>query len=136
MNPLLTDINRQGTTIILTTHYLEEAESLCRNIAIINQGRIVEHNSMNRLLHQLHEETIVLNLKSEVPVLQELEGYRVERLDEYTLQVGVNREQGINGLFEALSRKGIQVASMRNKQNRLEQLFIDMVDASKNGEAQ
>ena len=132
----LTDINRQGTTIILTTHYLEEAESLCRNIAIINQGRIVEHNSMNRLLDQLHEETIVLNLKSEVPELQGLEGYRVERLDECTLQVGVNREQGINGLFEALSREGIQVASMRNKQNRLEQLFIDMVNASRNGEAQ
>jgi len=122
--------------IALTTHYLEEAESLCRNIAIINQGRIVEHNSMNRLLHQLHEETIVLNLKGEAPEQIELEGYRVERLDEYTLQVGVNREQGIDSLFEALSRKGIQVASMRNKQNRLEQLFIDRVDASRNGEVQ
>ncbi len=132
----LKELNRQGTTIILTTHYLEEAESLCRNIAIINQGRIAEHNSMGRLLDQLHTETFVLNLKEGLTALPELGGYLFERLDDATLEVVVSRDQGINGLFDALSRNGIEVISMRNKQNRLEQLFIDMVAANRNGEVQ
>jgi ABC-2 type transport system ATP-binding protein len=130
----LRELNRQGTTIILTTHYLEEAESLCRNIAIINQGRIIEQSRMDDLLHQLHTETFVLNLKGKVAELPELGGYVLEWLDECTLEVEVTRDQGINGLFAALSRNGIDVISMRNKQNRLEQLFIDMVDVGRSRE--
>ena len=122
------DINQSGTTIILTTHYLEEAESLCRNIAIINHGRLIENTSMSALLSRLKKETFVLNLRGRIADLPELGGYVLEHIDDCTLQVEVPGEQGINGLFEALSRNGIEVISMRNKQNRLEQLFIDMVD--------
>jgi ABC-2 type transport system ATP-binding protein len=127
----LTDINRQGTTIILTTHYLEEAESLCRNIAIINHGHIVEHSSMARLLHQLHAETLVLNLREKLERPPELPGYRVAQLDDSTLQVVINRDQSFNDLFRSLSSAGVEVLSMRNKQNRLEQLFIGLVNASR-----
>jgi ABC-2 type transport system ATP-binding protein len=123
-------INRQGTTIILTTHYLEEAENLCRNIAIINRGQIAENASMGTLLNRLHTETFVLNLKGKLVELPELGGYVLEHVDDCSLEVEVPRDRGINGLFEALSRNGIEVISMRNKQNRLEQLFIDMVDQS------
>ncbi len=132
----LTDINRQGTTIILTTHYLEEAENLCRNIAIINQGRIAEHSSMERLLHQLHTEIFILNLAAGLDQVPELEGYGCQLLDRLTLEVEVAREQGINRLFRLLDDKGIEVVSLRNKQNRLEQLFIDMVDAHRKGGSQ
>lgn len=128
----LTRINAQGTTIILTTHYLEEAESLCRNIAIINHGVIVENSSMEKLLHKLHTETFVLNLKGWIAEIPELGGYVLEKIDDGTLEVEVTRDQSINGLFQALSRNGIEVISMRNKQNRLEQLFIDMVEANRN----
>jgi ABC-2 type transport system ATP-binding protein len=124
----LQEINSQGTTIILTTHYLEEAEQLCRNVAIINQGRIVERSSVDQLLRELRTETFVLNLRDKLAQLPELGGFVLRHLDECTLEVEVSREQTINGLFEALSRHGIEVSSMRNKQNRLEQLFIDMVN--------
>jgi ABC-2 type transport system ATP-binding protein len=127
----LRDINRQGTTIILTTHYLEEAESLCRNIAIIDRGRIVEQTSMPRLLGKLNTETFVLNLATPLTALPEITGYGVTMQDAETLEVEVLREQSMNDLFAALSRQGIEVTSMRNKQNRLEQLFIDLVDRSK-----
>jgi ABC-2 type transport system ATP-binding protein len=129
----LRELNRQGTTIILTTHYLEEAEQLCRNIAIINQGHIVERRGMDELLYQLHTETFVLNIGAGLSELPQIDGYRMEQLDECTLEVEVSRDRGMNGLFEALSRSGIEVISMRNKQNRLEKLFIDMVDAGRNG---
>lgn len=127
----LREINTQGTTIILTTHYLEEAESLCRHIGIINQGRIIERASMSAVLNRLNSETFVLNLKGRLAEMPELGGFVLERLDECTLEVAVTRDQSINGLFESLSRNGIEVISMRNKQNRLEQLFIDMLEASK-----
>jgi len=127
----MTDLNRQGTTIILTTHYLEEAESLCRNIAIINQGRIVEHDRMDRLLHALHTETFLLDIKEMPAQLPELDGCTMKRLDDNTLEVEVNRDLGINGLFEALTRNGMEVVSMRNNQNRLEQIFIKMMDANR-----
>jgi len=129
----LTDINRQGTTIILTTHYLEEAESLCRNIAIINQGRIVEHDSMDRLLDQLHTQTFVLNLETPLVEPPRLGEYLLRQFDGQRLEVEVTREQHINGLFDALSREGIEVTGIRNKQNRLEQLFIDRLDFDRDG---
>ncbi|HEB97194.1 MAG TPA: ABC transporter ATP-binding protein [Sedimenticola thiotaurini] len=125
----LTGINRQGTTIILTTHYLEEAESLCRHIAIINHGRIAEHSSMEKLLHRLHTENFILNLADLLQQAPALEGYPCRLVDGYTLEVEVSREQGVNALFRQLDRRGIRVVSLRNKQNRLEQLFMDMVEA-------
>jgi ABC-2 type transport system ATP-binding protein len=124
----LREINRAGTTIILTTHYLEEAESLCRKVAIINRGRIAERAVIGDLLRRLHTETFVLNLKGRVADLPELGGYVLQHVDDCTLEVEVNREHTINGLFEALSRNGIEVISLRNKQNRLERLFLELVD--------
>ena len=129
------DINGRGTTIILTTHYLEEAESLCRDIAIINHGRIVERASMSGLLSKLHTETFILDLRGSVSAVPEVPGYVFQRINGTTLEVQVTREQGVNGLFQALSRNGIEVLSMRNKQNRLEQLFIDMMENGAGGPA-
>ncbi|GAB0148393.1 MULTISPECIES: ABC transporter ATP-binding protein [Marichromatium] len=124
----LRELNAEGTTIILTTHYLEEAESLCRNIAIIQHGELVERSTMGALLGKLHTETFVLNLKGQVSELPELGGFVLQHLDDCTLEVEMNRDHTINGLFEALSRNGIEVISLRNKQNRLERLFLDMVE--------
>jgi len=124
----LRELNARGTTIILTTHYLEEAESLCRNIAIINHGEIAELTSVTSLLNRLHTETFVLNLKGRISELPQLGGFVLQHLDDCTLEVEMSREHTINGLFEALSRNGIEVISLRNKQNRLERLFLDMVE--------
>lgn len=129
----LRQINREGTTIILTTHYLEEAESLCRNIAIINGGRIAERSQMGALLARLQSETFVLNLKGRVAELPPLGGFVLQHIDDCTLEVEVSKEHTINGLFDALSRNGIEVISLRNKQNRLEQLFLDMVQSGRGG---
>lgn len=127
----LREINSQGTTIILTTHYLEEAENLCRNIGIIDHGRIVEQTRLTSLLSQLHTETFILDSGADISVLPDLPGYRLNLVDSRTLEVEVRRDQTMNTLFRALSDKGIQVVSMRNKQNRLEQLFIDLVGRSR-----
>jgi len=124
----LRETNRQGTTIILTTHYLEEAESLCRHVAIINHGAIVENASLPTLLDKLRSESFVLNLRRPVAALPVLAGCSVAQLDPLTLEVGVPRDCTINALFDALTHQGVEVASLRNKQNRLEQLFIDTVD--------
>jgi ABC-2 type transport system ATP-binding protein len=124
----LRGLNASGTTIILTTHYLEEAESLCRNLAIIDHGRIAERSSIGALLGKLQTETFVLNLKGRLADLPELGGFVLNHVDDCTLEVEMSREHTINGLFDALSRNGIEVISLRNKQNRLERLFLDMVD--------
>jgi ABC-2 type transport system ATP-binding protein len=129
----LRELNAAGTTIILTTHYLEEAESLCRSIAMINGGRIAESVDMGALLSRLQTETFVLNLKGQLAELPQLGGFVLEHIDDCTLEVEVTRDKSINGLFEALSRNGIEVISLRNKQNRLEQLFLDMVENAKGG---
>lgn len=126
---LLREINRQGTTIILTTHYLEEAESLCRNIAIINQGMIVEHSNMASLLSKMKMDSFVLNLKIPIKTAPVVPGYHLNLLDESTIEVAIPKEQGINGLFIGLSQQSIEVLSLRNKTNRLEQMFLDLVTA-------
>jgi ABC-2 type transport system ATP-binding protein len=124
----LREINARGVTIILTTHYLEEAENLCRHIAIIDRGEIIENTRMQTLLGRLHLETFVLNLRQPLAGLPEIPGYPLRRLDEYTLEVDVAREQGLNALFPQLSVRDIEVSSLRNKTNRLEELFLRLVD--------
>lgn len=124
----LRDINRQGVTIILTTHYLEEAESLCRHIAIIDQGRIIENTGMQTLLSRLHVETFILNLRESSLITPEIPGYPLRQLDPLTLEVDVAKELGINALFQQLSERGVEVASLRNKANRLEELFLQLVE--------
>ncbi|MEB6607093.1 MULTISPECIES: ABC transporter ATP-binding protein [Aeromonas] len=123
----LKDLNEQGVTIILTTHYLEEAEMLCRNIGIIDKGRLIENTSMKSLLGKLGRETFLLDLVpgSAVPSLPEFNG-RMQ--DEHTLEVELEKSQSLNSLFEQLSAQGVKVLSMRNKANRLEELFVNLVE--------
>ncbi len=127
-------INERGTTIILTTHYLEEAENLCRHIAIIDRGEIIENTRMQDLLSRLNQETFVLNLRRPLPVLPEIPGYPLRRLDDLLLEVDVAQELGVNALFQQLSAHGIEVSSLRNKANRLEELFLRLVDKNEAAE--
>lgn len=130
----LTELNEQGTTIILTTHYLEEAEQLCRNIAIIDHGAIVENTSMRALLGQLSKETFLLDLKEMQTQAPELAGYPSQLLDECTLEVQVEKHRGLTDLFTQLSAQGIEVLSLRNKSNRLEELFVSLVEKNLEGD--
>ena len=123
----LKEINENGTTIILTTHYLEEAEQLCRNIGIIDGGLIVENTSMRNLLSRLNVQGFVFDLDSPLDKVPEIEGFPLKLEDPLTLVVAVNKERSINALFAELSSLGIKVNSMRNESNRLEELFIEMV---------
>jgi ABC-2 type transport system ATP-binding protein len=127
----LREINENGTTIILTTHYLEEAETLCRNIAIIDAGRIAERDRMSSLLLKLHVEVFVLNLRNSLSVAPHLEGYITRLVDEHTLEVEVSKEQNLNEVFSRLSGLGIEVLSMRNKVNRLEEIFMRLVEGGR-----
>ena len=124
----LRSINQRGTTIILTTHYLEEAETLCRNIAIIDGGRIIERDRMSNLLRRLHSETFVLSLSQPLTAAPALEGYSVKLIDETTLEVEVSKQENLNDLFARLSALGIEVHSLRNKVNRLEEIFMRLVE--------
>ncbi len=126
----LEEINRQGITIILTTHYLGEAEMLCRNIAIINKGIIVENTSMKSLLSKLSIETFVLDIKTTAQA-PSLTGFEYRLIDDHTLEVDVEKTEGLNPVFSQLSEQGVQVMSMRNKSNRLEELFVRLVETAK-----
>ena len=130
----LREINARGTTIILTTHYLEEAENLCRNIAIIDHGRIIENASTRRLLDKLKAETFLIDLRDPLPEIPEIPGYEIKPVDDSCLEVEIQRGQTLNELFEQFTSAGIKVASMRNKVNRLEELFVRLVeDDRRNG---
>ena len=124
------EINEQGTTIILTTHYLEEAEQLCRNIAIIDQGEIIENTSMKALLGLLQKESFVLDLRTPITELPTFSGYQVSKIDNHSLEVEIDKDSGVNDLFRQLSQFEIDVVSMRNKSNRLEELFLNMTQGS------
>ena len=123
----LSDINKQGTTIILTTHYLEEAEQHCNNIAIIDEGSIVENTSMKELLSRLSIQSFVLDLQDEIKEIPNLSVFDLKLQDSKTLIATLTKENDLNTLFSKLSEHGIKVKSMRNEQNRLEELFLRLV---------
>ncbi|MBV6285860.1 MULTISPECIES: ABC transporter ATP-binding protein [Pseudomonas] len=124
----LTELNQKGITIILTTHYLEEAEQLCRHIGIIDHGTIVENTSMRKLLGTLHVETFLLDLKHDLAQAPQLSGYPCRLITPHTLEVQVDKEVGITALFGQLALQNIEVQSLRNKTNRLEELFVSLVE--------
>ncbi|HEY9130889.1 MAG TPA: ABC transporter ATP-binding protein [Dyella sp.] len=127
-------INAAGTTVILTTHYLEEAEQLCRNIAIIDHGTIVENTTMKRLLATMDVETFVFDTSTLPTALPSLPGVTLRRVDDHTLEAEMSRAHDLNSLFSALSSHGVTVTSMRNKTNRLEELFVRLVEQGRNGQ--
>ena len=128
----LKKLNQQGTTIILTTHYLEEAEQLCKNVAIINQGKIIEHANMKKLIGRLNVHTLMLDTDKPLPSNLQLNGFQHQTIDETTLEVLMQQGQSINELFYLLSQQHINIVSMRNKSNRLEELFIHLIAKNKN----
>lgn len=128
----LEEINKQGTTIILTTHYLEEAESLCKHIAIINQGTVIENTGMKTLLAKLHVETFILNTEEQLE--DKLHGWdnnldcNVTQVDDSTFEVEISKKYSLNNLFSELNKRNINVSSLRSKSNRLEELFVHLVE--------
>jgi ABC-2 type transport system ATP-binding protein len=129
-------INKRGTTVILTTHYLEEAESLCRNIAIIDHGRIIQNTDMKSLLATLDVETFVLDLRESLAACPRVDGMDIVMTDDRTLEASLPKKQSLNNLFAELDRQGIHVLSMRNKANRLEELFMRLVDSGQGDRGQ
>ena len=123
----LTDLNKQGVTIILTTHYLEEAENLCRNIGIIDKGELVINTSMKKLLSRLDSETFILDVDSSSN-LPKSEHFKLTVIDENTIELELAKEESLNHAFEALNKENIRVNSLRNKSNRLEELFLELVE--------
>lgn len=122
------EINENGTTVILTTHYLEEAEQLCRNIAIIDHGEIIQHTDMKTLLGSLDVETFVLDVREPLLTAPQIEGMELRLRDQYTLEASLPKQKSLNVLFASLDAAGIRVLSMRNKANRLEELFLRLVN--------
>ena len=125
----LREVNQRGTTIILTTHYLEEAEQLCRNVAIIDRGQIIENTSIKALLGKMDRETMILELAKPQAAPLHIEGYPSTWVDSNTIEVEIHRNQGLNALFIELEKQDVVVKSMRNKANRLEELFLDLVES-------
>lgn len=125
---LMRELNDVGMTIILTTHYLEEAESLCRNIAIIDEGRIIENDTMASVVSKLQREVFVLTLEEAIREVPVLDGYEVRLRNEHEIEVEVAREQGLNALFATITDKALHVSSMRTRSNRLEELFMRLVE--------
>ena len=125
----LTEINNSGTTIILTTHYLEEAERLCRNIAIIDSGEIVENTSMQELLTRLEVETFIFDLSKPISSIPNSLDFEMVLENPQKLKVTVGKDQGLNSVFQILSSSGIEISSMRNETGRLEELFLGLVDS-------
>jgi ABC-2 type transport system ATP-binding protein len=123
----LQEMNAKGMTIILTTHYLEEAESLCKQVAIINHGELIENTSVKHLMSKLNRETLVLDLKTALKSLPALPGFDLVLKDDVTLEASFSKESSINQLFAALTQQGVEVLSLRNKTNRLEELFLNLV---------
>ena len=128
MYDFLREINAAGTTIILTTHYLEEAESLCRNIAIINHGEIVTNTSIKNLLRELHRETFILDSRQALPHALAVDGFELTRIDDYCLEAHIEQGQDLAELMSQLHGKGISIISMRNRENRLEQMFVSLLE--------
>lgn len=128
----LIEINQQGITIVLTTHYLEEAESLCKNIAIIDQGDIIEDTSIKQLLSKLNKETFIFDLVEPIETLPDLNGYKSKLTDPSTVEVELHRENNINDLFRLFTERNIKICSMRNKSNRLEELFLNLLQNKNN----
>jgi ABC-2 type transport system ATP-binding protein len=120
----LREINAAGTTIILTTHYLEEAENLCRHVAIINHGLVIEHGLMADVLRKLHREIFVLSLRDALRAPPQLNGYQAQLVNDHEIEVEILKGQDLNAVFGALSAQGVHVVSMRGKANRLEELFV------------
>jgi len=127
----LTYINKQGTTIILTTHYLEEAEQLCKNIAIIHQGEILENTSMKDLLQSLRYQSFVLDLEQPISFLPDLSPFEGKMIDNSTFEIRVDQQYNLNNVFKKLDQQGLSIISMRNKSNRLEELFLDLISHDK-----
>jgi len=127
----LTELNQQGTTIILTTHYLEEAEQLCKNVAIIDHGEIIENADMKSLINRLHAQTLIFDLTEPVDTALDLPDYPWRLLDRTTLEIELRKNQSLNSLFNELSRQHIYTNSMRNKTNRLEELFVRLITENK-----
>jgi len=131
----LIELNRQGRTIILTTHYLEEAETLCRDIAIIDHGRIVENTDMKSLLATLNVETFIFDLAAPLVVAPALPEWPIRLVDDRTLEIDIDKKHSLNEVFASLSAQGVAVKSMRNKANRLEELFVNLVEKNLHGVA-
>ena len=126
----LRETNERGVTIILTTHYLEEAEHLCRNVAIIDKGRIIVNDKMSNVLRKLQSETFVLNLRDAIAAAPTLPGFNVTLVDDHTLEVEASKDRNLNDIFVRLAAQGVDVVSMRNKVNRLEELFMRLVSGA------
>jgi ABC-2 type transport system ATP-binding protein len=128
MYEFLREINAAGTTIILTTHYLEEAESLCKNIAIINHGQIVTNTSIKNLLRELHRETFILDTREPLPEVLAISGFDTTRVDDFCLEVQIEKGQDLAELMSHLHQQGVTILSMRNRENRLEQMFVSLLE--------